>query len=190
MRFVGIDPSTKTGFVVIDEQGQVLREKEITGIGAVDPKRMRTMIVDLMAHIQKGDVIAIEGYAFGAKGQGIKFQYGLGEGIRMALDARKMSYIEVAPNALKKYVGVTGWTGEAGSKKKLAGKEKKKAVMDAVYSHYGYKHRSDNVTDAFVIAQIAKDTWELVNEDSLLLNNRIMFDYQNEVLNTILKGAI
>ncbi|RVT67679.1 hypothetical protein [Niallia taxi] len=188
MRFLGVDPSTKTGFVVIDEHGQVLREKEITGIGSVDPKRMRTMIVDLMAHIQKGDVIAIEGFGF--KSQQAVQNGGIGWGIRMALDARKIPYIEVAPNALKKYVGVTGWTGEKGNKKRLTGPQKKKAVKEGVYSHYGYTHKSDNVIDAFVLSQIAKDAWELINEDLLPLNDRVMPEYQNEVLNTILKGAI
>lgn len=61
MRFVGIDPSTKTGFVALDEQGKVLRAKEITGAGSKDPYRMRTMIEDLMCHIHPCDLICIEG---------------------------------------------------------------------------------------------------------------------------------
>lgn len=188
MRFVGIDPSTKTGFVVLDEDGEVVREKEITGVGKVDPKRMRTMIVDLMTHIQKDDVIAIEGFGFASQ-QAVQ-NGGIGWGIRMALDARKLSYIEVAPNALKKYVGVTGWTGEAGNKKRLTGPEKKKAVKEAVVSHYSYKHKSDNVIDAYVLAQIAKDAWTINNGIMCPLNEGHGIKYQNEVLDTILKGAI
>lgn len=31
MRFVGIDPSTKTGFVALDEHGNVLRARRLQG---------------------------------------------------------------------------------------------------------------------------------------------------------------
>ncbi|MGE6261025.1 hypothetical protein ACQKCU_24635 [Heyndrickxia sporothermodurans] len=44
MRFVGTAPSTKTGFVALDKHGNVLREKELTGIGNEDAKRMTTLI--------------------------------------------------------------------------------------------------------------------------------------------------
>jgi crossover junction endodeoxyribonuclease RuvC len=186
MRFIGIDPSTKTGFVALDEHGQIMREKEITGIGDVDPKRMRTLIVDLMAHIQKDDVIVIEGYAHNAKGRALQFQYGLGEGIRMALNARKINYIEVAPNALKKFVGVTGWTGEKGSKRRLSGPEKKRAVKAAVKEHFNYSHKSDNVIDAYVLAQIARDVYYTKQSP---LTKEYGISYQNEVIDTILKGA-
>jgi len=181
MRFVGIDPSTRTGFVAIDEHGHVLKEKEITGIGKVDPKRMRTMIIDVMDHIQKDDVIAIEGFGFASQ-QAIQ-NGGIGWGIRMALDARKINYIEVAPNALKKYVGVTGWTGEAGNKKRLSGPEKKKAVKQAVIEHFNYSHKSDNVIDAYVLAEIARCCHFGATRIS-------KHQYQIEVVNTILKGAI
>ena len=53
MRFIGIDPSTKTGFVALDENGQVLRAKELTGIGDKDPYRMITLIDEVMAHMQR-----------------------------------------------------------------------------------------------------------------------------------------
>lgn len=179
MRFVGIDPSTKTGFVVIDEHGQVLREKEITGIGTVDPKRMRTMIIDLMDHIQKDDIIAIEGFGFASQ-QAVQ-NGGIGWGIRMALDGRKMNYIEVAPNAVKKYVNVSGWVGETGSKKRLTGPEKKKAVKNAVIGHFNYTHKSDNVIDAYILAQIALSHFVVQETDSIQIMN-----YQAEVIDTIL----
>jgi crossover junction endodeoxyribonuclease RuvC len=46
MRFVGIDPSTKTGFVALDEDGEVVRAKELIGVGDIDPLRMITLIND------------------------------------------------------------------------------------------------------------------------------------------------
>jgi crossover junction endodeoxyribonuclease RuvC len=183
MRFIGIDPSTKTGFVAINEHGEILKGKEITGIGTVDPKRMRTMIIDLMAHVQKDDVIAIEGFGYASQ-QAVQ-NGGIGWGVRMALDARKINYIEVAPNSLKKYVGVTGWVGEAGSKKRLTGPEKKKAVKKAVMEHFNYTHKSDNVIDAYVLAQIALSHFVVQETNTINLMN-----YQAQVIDTILKGAM
>lgn len=155
MRFVGIDPSTKTGFVAVDENGQVLRAKELTGLGDKDPKRMRTLIVEVIQHIKKGDLICIEGFGYASQ-QAIQ-NGGIGWGIRMALEARGYSYYEVAPNALKKFVDVTGWVGEVGNKRRLKDKEKKHAVMDAVFNHYNFQHSSDNVVDAYILARIAQE---------------------------------
>lgn len=183
MRFIGIDPSTKTGFVAINEHGEVLKEKEITGVGSVDPKRMRTMIIDLIAHVQKDDVIAIEGFGYASQ-QAVQ-NGGIGWGVRMALDARKINYIEVAPNSLKKYVGVTGWVGETGRKKRLSGPEKKKAVKKAVMEHFNYTHKSDNVIDAYVLSQIALSHFVVQETNTINLMN-----YQAQVIDTILKGAI
>ncbi|GIP38591.1 hypothetical protein J31TS4_18710 [Paenibacillus sp. J31TS4] len=154
MRFVGIDPSTKTGFVALDEAGNVLREKELTGVGSADPRRMVTMIDEIMVHLQPEDVVCIEGFGFASQ-QAVQ-NGGIGWGIRMAMFRRGWKYTEIAPNTLKSFIGCTGWTGEKGNKTRLKGKAKKQEVLDAVESLYGYRHSSDNVTDAYVLAQIAR----------------------------------
>ncbi|MGW8428846.1 hypothetical protein ACWGJQ_25940 [Peribacillus simplex] len=59
MRFVGIVPASKTGFVALNEDGVVLREKELTCLGDKDPKRMSTLIDEIIAHIRRGDIICI-----------------------------------------------------------------------------------------------------------------------------------
>ncbi|PIC80527.1 hypothetical protein CSV75_01670 [Sporosarcina sp. P18a] len=174
MRFVGIDPSTKTGFVALDEYGQILRVKELMGIGDKDPVRMITLIDEVMRHVGKDDLIVIEGFGFASQ-QAIQ-SGGIGWGIRMALTRRGMKYVEVAPNALKKFVNVTGWKGEAGDKQRLQGAEKKNAVMDSVKEHFGFVHSSDNVVDAYVLAQIAKS----------IKNKSVNYQYQKEVIETIL----
>ncbi|MGM0863398.1 MAG: hypothetical protein ACQEWF_01825 [Bacillota bacterium] len=125
MRFVGIDPSTKTGFVALDDHGIVVREKELTGVGGQDPKWMITLINEIITYVQPGDIICIEGFPYST--QKAMFAGGLHHGIRNELYKRKLPYYEVAPNAVKKYVGVTGWTGEKGSKKRLTGPQKKRA---------------------------------------------------------------
>lgn len=175
MRFVGIDPSTKTGFVALNEDGEELVAKEIIGVGKEDPHRMRTMIVKIMREIKEDDVISIEGFGFASQ-QAIQIG-GIGWGIRMALHAKGFNYYEVAPNAVKKFVGVTGWEGETGAKTRLSNKEKKKAVIQAVFEHYAKLYKSDNVADAYVLARIAKD----ISSDTHSLP-----EYQQEVIQTIL----
>lgn len=142
MRFVGIDPSTKTGLVILNEEGKVLVQKEITGIGDIDPKRTGTLIQDLILHLKKGDIIAIEGFSYGSTGRSQAFQYGLGSSIRVALWARKLQMINATPGQLKKF-----GTGK--------GNTKKEDMPGPIMEHWGWAHRSDNVTDAFVLAQIA-----------------------------------
>lgn len=174
MRIVGIDPSTKTGFVALDEDGQVLRAKELMGIGKVDPVRMITLIDEVIRHVEKGDLIIIEGFGFASQ-QAIQ-SGGIGWGVRMALTRHGHKYIEVAPNALKKFVNVTGWKGEAGNKVRLQGAEKKNAVMDAAQEHFGFTHSSDNVVDAYVLAQIGKS----------IKSRSVDYQYQKEVVETIM----
>lgn len=178
-RFVGIDPSTKTGFVALDVNGQVLRAKELTGVGSKDPKRMRTMIDDVMEHVKKNDLIVIEGFGYASQ-QAVQ-NGGIGWGIRMMLDRFGFSYYDVAPNAVKKFVDVSGWVGEVGQKRRLKGPEKKKAVMKAVEEHYGFTHKSDNVVDAYIMARIA---FELYFEKQQSVHS-IRTPYQEEVIQTI-----
>ncbi|KYC92235.1 hypothetical protein B4102_3776 [Heyndrickxia sporothermodurans] len=168
MRFVGIDPSTKTGFVALDEQGNVLKAKELTGVGSVDPKRMITLIDEIISHVQPDDYIVIEGFAYGAKGQGVSFQYGLGHGIRMALARRKFHYYEATPAAVKKFA-----TGK--------GNTKKDEMVLPIYKHWGFEHSSDNVRDAYVMAKIAQDLF-FVQET----NSYNGFHYQAQVIDAIL----
>lgn len=173
MRFVGIDPASKTGFVAIDENGQVLKAKELTGIGDKDPKRMTSLIYDIMLHIKQDDIICIEGFPFST--QKAMFAGGLHHGIRNELYRHGFKYYEVAPNAVKKFVNVTGWEGEPGNKKRLKGPAKKKAVMHAVEQHFGFKHSSDNVVDAYIMAQVARAAQQ----------GRVQFSYQSDVLTKV-----
>lgn len=178
MRIVGIDPSTKTGFVALDPNGKTLVAKEITGVGKKDPFRMITLIDNVMQHVQKGDFVIIEGFGFASQ-QAIQ-SGGIGWGIRMELARRGFKYIEVAPNALKKFVKVTGWKGEVGNKVRLKGNEKKLEVMNAVSNHFSFTHSSDNVVDAYVLAQIGR----------AIVRKKVNHVYQKEVLETILKGMV
>ncbi|MEH7157514.1 hypothetical protein [Neobacillus drentensis] len=179
-RFVGIDPSTKSGFVALDSSWNVLRDKELTGIGDEDPRRMVTLINEIIAHVRPDDFICIEGFPYDT--QRAMFAGGLHHGIRNELFKRKIPYYEVAPNAVKKFVNVSGWEGEVGSKKRLTGPQKKRAVMKAAYEHFGFKHKSDNVVDAYIIARIAYELF-IEKQD---VRFHILPSYQQEVIQKIL----
>ncbi|GGJ51151.1 RuvC family protein [Virgibacillus salexigens] len=176
MRFLGIDPASKTGFVALGEQGDVLKAKELTGIGNKDPKRMITLIDEIASFVKRKDIICIEGMPFST--QKAMFAGGLHHGIRNELYKRHLRYYEVAPNAVKKFVNVTGWEGEPGNKKRLKGRKKKLAVMAAVKNHFGFEHTSDNVVDAYILAQIAK----------ALVERKVSYSYQAEVLYNVKAG--
>ncbi|GAK05634.1 hypothetical protein JCM19037_4147 [Geomicrobium sp. JCM 19037] len=174
MRFLGIDPSTKTGFVALSGTGQIIKAKELTGIGDKDPKRMRTMIHDVAAHMQPNDHVGIEGFGFASQ-QAVQ-NGGIGWGIRMMLDAKGFNYLDIAPNTVKKYVHVTGWVGEKGNKQRISGPHKKKAVIKAIKTHYNLTFPSDNVADAFLIARITLDLWKAKNG-----YKQTLLPYQQEV---------
>ncbi|WP_036718247.1 hypothetical protein [Paenibacillus harenae] len=176
-RYVGIDPSTTTGFVAMDEQGNVLRQKDLTGVGNADPMRITTLISEIMDHIHPGDVVCIESPATHAKGQGVGFMWGLAYGIRGALFRRGIKYYDVAPTALKKFCDASRHRFDAEGNKL----DSKAAVADGVYEHFGYTHPSNNVIDAYVLAQIA---YAIATPDELGRE-----DYQTEVIETVLKPA-
>lgn len=178
MRIVGIDPSTRTGLLIMDIEGNVITQEEIKGIGSVDPYRMITMIDSIMSYMQKGDFVVIEGFGFASQ-QAVQ-NGGQGWGIRMALARRGIEYKEVAPNALKKFVGVTGWTGKVGDKVKLQGAAVKQAVIDGVNKHYGVHIPNNNICDAYVLAQIGR----------AIKLRKVQHDYQKEVIMTILNPPV
>ncbi|WP_433943493.1 hypothetical protein [Paenibacillus sp. SN-8-1] len=142
MRFVGIDPSTKTGIVILDKDGNLLDGFEVTAKGT-DPGRMASIITDVYGNVEPGDVIAIEGFAYGAKGNAVGIQYGLGFGIRIEFYNSGIDYLEVSPGSLKKFASGKGNT-------------KKDELAVHIFKQWGFEHKSDNVRDAFVLAHIAR----------------------------------
>jgi len=140
MRFVGIDPSTKTGFVILDKHGELIDALEVTATGQ-DPGRMAEIIHETFANIEPGDIVAIEGFGFAS--QSGFLLGGIGWGIRIKLYEWGFDYIEVAPSALKKFAGAKG-------------NAKKDELSVDIFKRWGFEHKSDNVRDAYVLAQIAR----------------------------------
>ncbi|AXF39687.1 RuvC-like Holliday junction resolvase [Paenibacillus phage Kawika] len=172
MRFVGIDPSTKTGFVALDQFGNVLKAKELTGIAKPDPIRMITLVDEIMDHIQPGDQVFIEGFAHAAKGNYVGQMFGIGWGIRMALTRRKVQYTEVTPSQLKKFASGKG-------------NAKKEDLILPIYEDWGFKHSSDNVRDAFILAHIAYETYLSKNEFCSAVGIDL-YPYRKKVIDEIL----
>lgn len=146
MRYVGLDPSTKTGVVILDREGNVLDSMEIHR-GGKDPERMVDLIESVAGEMEYGDLVAIEGFGFASQ-TGFLLG-GIGWGIRMELFQRHVKYIEVAPAALKKFA-----SGKGNTKKDELGVE--------IYKRWGFEHKSDNVRDAYVLAQIIRALHEPV----------------------------
>lgn len=163
MRFVGIDPSTKTGVCVIDESGNVIDAVEITATGK-DPHRMMEIIGSTMDMLEPNDLVCIEGFGFAS--QSGFLLGGLGWGIRMDMASRDIRYNEVAPAALKKFAGGKG-------------NAKKDELAVHIFKQWGFEHGSDNVRDAYVLAQIAR---------AIRMDNA-KTAYQRDVIEAILKPA-
>lgn len=162
MRFVGIDPSTKTGVVALDEIGNVLTAKEITGIGDVDPKRVGTMTDYVMSFVPDSSIhVGIEAYAFSATGRGVSVQYSVGALIRDRLWRRRVKTVELNPHWIKKWLSIDQFSGKA-KKEGGEGKTRKKSsdvkqeIIQGVKDRYGFHTDSDNIADAYVIAQIVR----------------------------------
>ncbi|SDW79728.1 hypothetical protein [Paenibacillus sp. CF384] len=165
-RFVGLDPSTRCGFVALDTAGGVLQKKELQGIGKTDPKRMSTQIDEIIDHIYPDDVIVIEGFGFASQ-QAIQLG-GIGWGLRMALFRRGMSYIEASPSQLKKFASGKGNT-------------KKDELGVHIFKRWGFESSSNNVLDAFVLAHIALG----LNSYNAELMSTAFTSFQREVLEAI-----
>lgn len=145
MRFVGIDLSTKTGLVILDESGQVQTAKEITSKIKTDPERMIDLTEQVLSHLKDDDVIAIEGFSYGSRGRGVSFQFGYGYAVRIALYMEGIPFLIVTPSQVKKYA-----TGK--------GNSSKDNMILPIFKRWGFEHDSDNVRDAYVLAQIARAT--------------------------------
>lgn len=129
--------------MVLDKKGNILVEKEITGEGNKDPKRMMTLVENVVSELQENDVICIEGFSYGSRGKGISFQFGLGHALRIEMFKQKHNYTDVAPSQVKKFA-----TGK--------GNASKDNMILPIYKKWNYENDSDNIRDAYVLAQIAR----------------------------------
>ncbi|MGM1048369.1 MAG: crossover junction endodeoxyribonuclease RuvC [Bacillota bacterium] len=164
MRFVGIDPSGETGVTILDKDGNYLDGFEIAPSTKNKTEKICDIVDDVMGNLELGDVIAIEGFSFGSKGKGIDFQFGLGHAIRLHLYRNGIEWIEVTPSQVKKFATGKGTT-------------KKENMILPIMRHWKFEHDSNNVRDAFVLAQVARSVRSGV----------FMTEYQKDVVEAILE---
>lgn len=181
MRFVGIDPATRTGFVALEPNGELLRAKEIKGDGPTAVRKIRSLANEIYQHLQPNDAVCIEGFALDARDTN-KVSSGNGWAARMAADRAGRKYIEATPSQLKKFVNVSEWSGIKGSKKRLDSKAVKKLVIAAVTEHWGFVATTDNIADAYVLSRIIEAVYKVSN--GYPVENYP--EYQQEVIMTII----
>lgn len=163
-RYVGLDPSTQTGIVILDKRGNVVFEKEITTKEKNDPERFIDIRDQVFKRIKKNDKVFIEGFSYGSRGRGVSTQYGVGWVIRTMFVESSIDYIEVTPGQLKKFA-----TGK--------GNTSKDNMILPIYKRWQYEHNSDNVRDAYVLAQIGRAADKFYDTTK----------FQDEVLKTLFK---
>jgi len=140
MRYVGLDLSTKTGVVILSPEGDLIYKDEISR-KIETPEDMFLLVSDVMDCVSQKDVVVLEGFGFASK-TGFLLG-GIGWAVRMKLwERRNVTYI-VAPTSLKKFA-----TG--------AGNADKRKLAVEVNKRYDFYDDSDNVTDAYVLAQIGR----------------------------------
>jgi len=162
-RYVGIDPSGETGVVILDRNGNYLDGFEIAPDTNDKTVKICEIVETIFDNLELGDVIAVEGFSFGSKGKGIDFQFGLGHAIRLELYRQDMKWIEVSPTQVKKFATGKGTT-------------KKENMILPINRLWGFEHESNNVRDAFVLAQVARS----------VQTGSTMTEYQKDVIEAIL----
>lgn len=163
-RYIGIDPSTKTGLCEIDQNGNVINALEITS-DKKDIKRYMDIAEKVVHELDFDSKVFIEGFSYQSKGKAVSTQYGIGYAIRYELEDEYIQYTEIAPTSLKKFA-----TGK--------GNTKKEDMILPIYKRWGYENDSDNIRDAFILAQIGR----------YLDGHGEPTKFQSEVLTKIQKG--
>lgn len=121
--------------------------------------------------LKPGDIIAIEESAKGTqKGITTGMIHG---GLRSMIFRKGLECIEVNPQRTKGYVN---------RNQRVPKKQKKAHVAAGVLEHFGYEHKSDNVTDAYIIARIAQAIYLVKNSG----RTDIYTSYQQRIINAIL----
>lgn len=186
-RFVGIDPATFTGVVILDADGRpigetVLKGKGKSAPGGITQEQRVSLENQLYSILRPGDVITKEG--IGHATEMLITTAKIHGGLEGMITRKGLEFDEVAPNAVKKYVNVSGWVGEPGSKQRLKGKAKKEAMAAATLEHFGYSNPRHDVVDAYIIAKIGEAVYRVRHGEKMLHDFHL--EYQREVIWSII----
>jgi hypothetical protein len=185
--YIGMDLSLcNSGICVIDSNGKILQNFGIKTKATKEDLRSRYeryhFILDQLKHEMSFTkwknikCIAIENYSYGSQGKIVQLVES-GTIIRDYLFfnlSKYISFIEVAPISLKKFILGTV---------KNKGKEAKNIMCREVYKKYKVDIDDDNQIDSFLLANVAKCFYEIQNH----IEGSFYYNYQLEVVNNLLK---
>ncbi len=186
MRFIGIDPATTTGIVALDQEGNVLIARSVRGKGktvkgGITTEQLVSLENQIYNVLEKGDEVVKEGAAPGTQ---MALTTGkIHGGIETMIFRKGLVPNIVAPNAVKKFVGVTGFKQGIGKKVRMDQKESKAGMKKACWEHFNWTHDSHDVIDAYVMARIALNLYKSREFIPLLE----LQSYQAEVIDSILQ---
>lgn len=144
-RLVGLDLSlVATGFA--DRHGTCVLKTKLRGMARLD--WIERAILD---ELEPDPLVIVEGYSYGSRGSAVYNIAELGGVVRLALWRAGITYVEVAPGALKKF---TTGKGNASKDEMIAG----------AIRRWGFDGSNNNEADAYMLRQmgLAKydSTWE------------------------------
>lgn len=141
---VGIDISTYVGICKLDGAESVSKTINFKGKTGFNRLQLIAQEVERTFDIWKpvSESVAIEHYAFGNRNS-LVLLVEIGTIIRYVLHRRHIKWWEVPPTTLKKWL-----TGK--------GNAKKPDMALAVKNRWGYSSPSDDVIDAFALAQMCR----------------------------------
>jgi len=176
MNIIGLDPSlTATGIIslqdgIIDLAKTTKNRPELPTIERV--RVIREQINKVIEHPSiTPDLIVIEGFSFGSKGQSLFETAYLGYRIREDLewfkDRENIPWIEVPPTQLKQFA-----TGKGNANKEI--------ILQQVYKRWGVEFSDNNQADAFVLAKIGE---AYLSDDIMslsLIQQRVILDLESK----------
>jgi crossover junction endodeoxyribonuclease RuvC len=143
-KVLGIDPSTHTGWSLQDAGNEFWHDTGEIKYPGKDAGFKRSMWlasqVEAMLVSSTPALVVFEGYAFGAQHNNY-LQVEIGTLFRERVYTRGVPYIIVTPGSLKKFA-----TG--------SGAAKKEQVMMQVYKRWEFEAKTNNESDAFVLAKL------------------------------------
>jgi crossover junction endodeoxyribonuclease RuvC len=143
MRTCGIDISTYTGLVRLDEDGEsmgkVIHCPELKGFVRLQSiaRQTRTTL-----EAWKPELAVIEGFAFANKNS-LVILVQCATVVTLVLHEMGIKRVVVPPTSLKKWT-----TGNGAAKKEL--------MAAKVFEKWGYKSPSDDITDAYALARMGQ----------------------------------
>lgn len=150
MRTLGLDPSTCTGLAVIDHDGEG-RGKTLQLPQQRGFVRLQLIASDvaMTLHAWEPEFAAVESYAYTRNITSFITLVEVGTIIRVTLRQLQVPWVDVNPKTLKKWT-----TGH--------GNATKDQMADAVKARWGYESPSNDIIDAFALAQLAQLGWDEV----------------------------